>query len=522
MLVEHINNTNIEIKFTEGEQTKINKVLKAAMDLLLLIIELYDSDENKNYIKLNFNNLIKCSVEFILNSGSISEEVILSTCLFMTNLLSLKVFPIEDQNGNNLLNFIEFAQNIVKDKATSSKANVLVVSSFRCSLFYIYCSLFSSGSNSDAVNAEFIQFLINSIYSNINFGVVNQIEELNNSIQNYIKNPSSENNNNNGMTIELDKESNKDNSNLKDKIKITEENIRSTIIYLKTFTDIINSVELKNSNPNDDFMNEEEEIDDEVEIITNENDSENEIEKNISIIVNNLFKNSNYEPLLKMLKFEFLPKLIKFFDNLSIEEFLINDFDKMIVIKELLFDLEYHTLSIINNIIQNYEQVFIDDTKLLSTTAFTIIKRLQIEEYSKNQDFLTVLLTTYRSILEKYKNVGNMIIAEGMNNAEFDFKSLFVILNNNINDSFIKINIVDIISYIYSLPGHSKEVNNEICKLLYNICLNEKDMEVLSHVLNAYFDIYKEDDYESNFILRSNGVVDLMKLGVNEFKIKVQ
>jgi hypothetical protein len=175
-----------------------------------LIIELYDSDENKNYIKLNFNNLIKCSVEFILNSGSISEEVILSTCLFMTNLLSLKVFPIEDQNGNNLLNFIEFAQNIVKDKATSSKANVLVVSSFRCSLFYIYCSLFSSGSNSDAVNAEFIQFLINSIYSNINFGVVNQIEELNNSIQNYIKNPSSENNNNNGMTIELDKESNKD------------------------------------------------------------------------------------------------------------------------------------------------------------------------------------------------------------------------------------------------------------------------------------------------------------------------
>jgi hypothetical protein len=269
-------------------------------------------------------------------------------------------------------------------------------------------------------------------------------------------------------------------------------------------------------------MNEEEEIDDEVEIITNENDSENEIEKNISIIVNNLFKNSNYEPLLKMLKFEFLPKLIKFFDNLSIEEFLINDFDKMIVIKELLFDLEYHTLSIINNIIQNYEQVFIDDTKLLSTTAFTIIKRLQIEEYSKNQDFLTVLLTTYRSILEKYKNVGNMIIAEGMNNAEFDFKSLFVILNNNINDSFIKINIVDIISYIYSLPGHSKEVNNEICKLLYNICLNEKDMEVLSHVLNAYFDIYKEDDYESNFILRSNGVVDLMKLGVNEFKIKVQ
>ena len=52
------------------------------------------------------------------------------------------------------------------------------------------------------------------------------------------------------------------------------------------------------------------------------------------------------------------------------------------------------------------------------------------------------------------------------------------------------------------------------------MCLNENDMEVTSHVLNAFYDIYTEDDY--NFNLKSVGVVDAMKYGVNEFRSRVK
>lgn len=144
-----------------------------------------------------------------------------------------------------------------------------------------------------------------------------------------------------------------------------------------------------------------------------------------------------------------------------------------------------------------------------------IIKRLQIEEYSKNQDFLSVMLTCFRSLLEKYKNITQIIDFKN-----FDFKFLFIILNNNVDDRFIKINIIDIITFIFSIKGHSSETNLEICKLLYSMCLNENDMEVTSHVLNAFYDIYAEDDY--NFNLKSVGVVDAMKIGINEFRSRVK
>ena len=153
---------------------------------------------------------------------------------------------------------------------------------------------------------------------------------------------------------------------------------------------------------------------------------------------------------------------------------------------------------------------------MISHITLSIYKRLQLAEYSKNQDFLSVLLTCFRTILEKFNTIPELLIKNN-----FNFKSLFLILNNNINDSFIKINIIDIISFIFSNKGVTQADNLEVCKLLYNICLNENDMEVTSHVLNAYFDIYKEDDYESNLILKQVGVIELMKLGANEFKSRV-
>jgi hypothetical protein len=101
-----------------------------------------------------------------------------------------------------------------------------------------------------------------------------------------------------------------------------------------------------------------------------------------------------------------------------------------------------------------------------------------------------------------------------------DYKSFFILLNDNITDSFIKINIIDIIGFLYSFKGHTLEVNLEICKLLHEMCLKENDMEVVSHVLNAYFDIYREDDLNIN--LKNVGVIELMRAGEKEFKKRVR
>lgn len=165
------------------------------------------------------------------------------------------------------------------------------------------------------------------------------------------------------MVVETgDKELNNNNHELKNKIKNTEQKIRATLIYLKAFTDIINSLQdLKNDNSDKKIISDPNQIEDEeIEIEEgSEVDSEKtEMEKRISTVIIQIFQNSNYESLQKMLNINFLSNLIYFFSNLTIEEFLLNDFDKMIVIKELLYELEYITLSLINNIIINVDGLF--------------------------------------------------------------------------------------------------------------------------------------------------------------------
>lgn len=44
-------------------------------------------------------------------------------------------------------------------------------------------------------------------------------------------------------------------------------------------------------------------------------------------------------------------------------------------------------------------------------------------------------------------------------------------------------------------------------------------MEVVAHVLNAFFDIYKDEDYNANLI--ETNVINTMKAGVTEFGTRV-
>lgn len=119
----HVTNQQSGVKYSESELTKINKLFKITYDLLTLITELYD--EAKDNEKLDFNTIIGHSVNFILNPGDLSEEVILSSCLYLSSILSTKCFKINDIN--NLNHFVEFSSKIVFDK--NNKANILITAS---------------------------------------------------------------------------------------------------------------------------------------------------------------------------------------------------------------------------------------------------------------------------------------------------------------------------------------------------------------------------------------------------------
>lgn len=72
---------------------------------------------------------------------------------------------------------------------------------------------------------------------------------------------------------------------------------------------------------------------------------------------------------------------------------------------------------------------------------------------------------------------------------------------------------------MFSNYSHSMEINLEICRILFDLFFSENDMEVIAHVLNAFFDIYKEEDYNKNLI--EVNVIDTMKAGVSEFGARV-
>ena len=93
-------------------------------------------------------------------------------------------------------------------------------------------------------------------------------------------------------------------------------------------------------------------------------------------------------------------------------------------------------------------------------------------------------------------------------------------MNQNIEDQLIKINVIDILSFVFSKVMHNEAVNEELCVVLFNLCMNEVDIEVLAHVMNAFMDIWSEDNY--NLVLKKLDIVEKMKCGINEFKNKVR
>ncbi len=94
------------------------------------------------------------------------------------------------------------------------------------------------------------------------------------------------------------------------------------------------------------------------------------------------------------------------------------------------------------------------------------------------------------------------------------------------NNDYIKINIIDIISLIYSTEITNDkswyEVIQEINNLLMTLLYNEKNIEISSHVINAFMDIYQWDDVILNKILKNSNVLNIMSNGLKTFKQKME
>ena len=152
--------------------------------------------------------------------------------------------------------------------------------------------------------------------------------------------------------------------------------------------------------------------------------------------------------------------------------------------KEALGEIEYMSLSAINNIIIKYNK-FLNAEYINSLYAFLGQKMNQLlSNVRDNEYFLSLVILTLRTLLDKYN--GNF-----KNFGENDYINLLNIIQK-VNDNFIKCNVIDIISLCACVDNNFK-IGDELKKLLFS----ENDIEVLSHVINAFMDVFKNDDLES-------------------------
>jgi hypothetical protein len=385
--------------FTQSEISKNEKLIKNIWELLILIADLYD--ESKDYQKINFDNIIKTCVGNLIDYSEMQksemqnlinnknnnfnknevinlfEEIVIKSNIFLANLAGVKALKIGE--ANMLKEFMEFSFQFLSDFQSVKNANlpaashshVFGVFSFINSavintLFYLFCA------NSEIPMNLNLGDLILKLFENVDFDLGRKINSINEEIQNYVKHFDKEDKgaktSDNGMVLEANMNENANSittivnnntsgnnkseeseklSNMKKHLKILDANIKLNNLNLKTINDIITQFDGYNANSGNYSKSKEELIEME------------ELERKIYLVLNDKkFLTENFENLKVLLNENFLSNLCRLLNNLTIEEFLFNDFDKMLVIKEGLFELDYNVFSIINNLILDFSSFF--------------------------------------------------------------------------------------------------------------------------------------------------------------------
>ena len=489
--------TNVE-KNTK-EYIKRVRTLKNLLDLYMLIIDISEGDLIDNQI--NFNKVIYELLFLLINKTDfISDELFLHINKFLGNVFSnivIQISTIKDNEYINLMkNYIDKLNNLFNNKETSNfkKSSICYI------LFYInlinfdYFKQININLLPNLIEYSFNELTKDNLLKNLNefSDIINKIEK-------------------DKMITDKDNKKNEEtNDDIKLKAKIVHEEVESLYNCLKIFQETITGVDApgnqtEGKNENNINLDEYEDIDED----NDEEIKDNEIFDDIvHKTLNEILSVNNYEPLKKMLNQKIMNNLSILCDlENKLDEYYINENDKLLLIKEDLGEIEYLSLSIINNIIVKYQK-FINQEYVISLYSFlgNKINNLIIN-IEKNEYFLSLVILTLRTLLDKYN--GNF-----KNFQDNDYLNLFNIIKK-VNDNFIKCNIIDIISFC-ACADNKYNIGGELKNLLFS----ENDIEVLSHIINAFMDIFKNDDLESNKYLKEIDIINLFNKGISEFKNK--
>ena len=494
-------NDFLKIDKSSSEYIKRIRTLKNLLDLFMLIIDMTDSE---NLMNNNFMNIVFHFIFLVIRDISpLNEELLEHINIFLGSVFSKVVIQINTINNKEYMDsikaYIEKMNNLFnnKDIPGYKKASVCFI------LFYISLINYEFlKQNNINLLPSLIEYSFNELTKDDIIKNLNNFSELISSLEKE-----------KGLNEISSKNNEELNDDIKSKAKLVSEEINSLLNYLKIFQEIITTVEVsiqnsttKNENENKINMEEYEEIDDDNNDINMTNTAL--FDDIIYKVLNEILSMNNYEPLKKMIN-------EKVMNNLSIlcnvqnkiEDYYINDNDKILQIKETLGEIEEMSLSTINDIIIKYPKCLNNDY-INSLYSFLGQKMNQLTQNIKdNENFLSLIILTMRTLLDKYN--GNF-----KNFPENDYLNLFDIIQK-VQDNFIKCNVIDIISLCACVDN-----NFRIGESLKNLLFSENDIEVLSHVINAFMDIFKNDDLESNKYLKQIGIMDLFSKAVPEFKNK--
>ena len=458
------------------------KILLLIFDLFQLFIDIMKEEENINSKSglINYDNIISLIIKEYIFNNNIEKEIKNKSELLLFSLFSNFYIEINDKNDIKLLlNNVFGNSDIVEITPFLYFVSfyILIINGDLNSLNLIIQKIIDFSKDINIFNNEINDF---TCFINEFFNLEEKQESIN--------------------------EINSINSDAETKRKLNSFLFNCHTIYslFKIYNDII-------ENLNDEFS------------------ADDIYLTNISVNINKLFNKSNIAILNQLFNDNFISSLIKLMNNLiqnNIESAFMDNNDSILRIKENLNDMLLLILGIINNIILKLnKKIKKDDISILMNIIY-----IRLNNYKSNNDeeiYLIILLL--RNMLEKKLINIETILIENNKNEELnplDYKLLFSIFNYFLNDDYIKINIIDIISLIYSTEITNDkswyEVIQEINNLLMTLLYNEKNIEISSHVINAFMDIYQWDDVILNKILKNSNVLNIMSNGLKTFKQKME
>ena len=526
----NLNNEKIELNLENLEKMIENKNFDEIEKISLFLSnnetienEIFSLKFLKKFFELNFNidlnieiknNIILSMINILNQNNSIEIKIILNEFL-LKDLEKILNFYEKNSNLNfyeNVFNLLNLIIEIISEKENFNDFNFDEI----INILILFIK-----------NNNLINFSLNSLLNLTNNFII-KINEKNNLI--FFVNNFNNNFNNNNLNFNLilfyiliSNFSQIPNNKkillilIETFFQKTTENFllfKNNILNLnEKINEILNEENNKNFNKNFNFDNYEiiiknyqnliKTLSDIIENFTIEkNENENELSILMSKILKKNFDLKTFEKNIQNSNFFII---IEFLFNKNFDSFVLKNDDKLIIIKEEINEIIFNIFSIFNNILN-----YIKHLKLIDI-CFKYIKNFNFYNFELISLLIIILKNLYEnSDLIKYK---------------IDYKILFSILNKFIFDDEIKINIIDIISLIYSDENKTNSndfylTNKEINSLLKTLLYNEKNLIVIAHIINAFMDIYKWDDEKLNKNLKNSEILILFKNGLNELKNK--